>query len=72
MKRKDIGLGNIERTYPGGLNFQDGAKGKISVPLRPPRPGGRLRGPGFQIGANYADYRRQGAEYIPYIPKING
>ena len=34
MKRKDIGLGNIEGPYPGAWNFQGGSKGTIFAPCQ--------------------------------------
>ena len=34
MKRKVIGLGNIEGPYPGAWNFQDGSKGTIYAPCK--------------------------------------
>ena len=34
MRRKVIGLGNIEGPYPGAWNFQGGAKGTIYAPCK--------------------------------------
>ena len=34
MKRKVIGLGNIEGPYPGAGNFQGGSKGTIYAPCK--------------------------------------
>ena len=34
MKRKVIGLGNIEGPYPGAWNFRGGAKGTIYAPCK--------------------------------------